>query len=281
MFDPNEYTHIPFPTPKPSSSSFITRALRFLDRSKQEHPFLTHKAFWVAVCLGFLLLVGGICYFLWHAPASEPLYDSRMPSSHASTSSDASGTSLEALDASSTSDESVLDPAESKVASGGDEVVVHVSGAVASPGLVHVTQGARVDDALSASGGPTEDADVGALNLARLVKDGEHIVVPRVGESAHDTTGIIADGGASENQSSGKDQSSAGQSGVSSDGRININRASATELQSINGIGERTAEQIIQYRSEHGAFSTPEEIMNISGIGKKKFEKIAPYIVAE
>jgi len=138
-------------------------------------------------------------------------------------------------------------------------LVVHVSGAVLSSGVVRLAPGARVGDAIAAAGGPMPDAWTDRLNLARVVIDGEQIHVPRVGEDA-------------------PPPAAAASSGVLSDGRVDINRASATELATLPGIGPARAQAIIAERTAR-PFRVPGDLRRVSGIGEATFQRLAPLIV--
>lgn len=139
-------------------------------------------------------------------------------------------------------------------------VVVHVAGAVASPGVVTLPAGSRVADALEAAGGATADADTDQLNLARVLVDGEQVRVPRQGEDS--STWEAPPGPAQE--------AGAGSTG----GLVNINTASATELQSLPGIGEALAQRIVDYREANGPFTSIDELTEVSGIGQAKLEAL-------
>ena len=142
---------------------------------------------------------------------------------------------------------------------------VHVSGAVRNAGLVEVPAGGRVADALEAAGGPTEDACVEAVNLARFVQDGEHIHLPTIEESDSGVQAV-------ESEAFVNPQKAA------PTGKVNINRASAEELEALPGIGPATAKKIIADRESAGPYETPEDLMRVSGIGEKKYASIADLI---
>lgn len=132
-------------------------------------------------------------------------------------------------------------------------VVVHVDGAVGAPGVYELAAGSRVGDAVELAGGLTEKADTSTLNLALVLTDGEKVYVPEEGEAAPQvTTGETSSGG----------------------GLININTATADELETLPGVGEATAAAIIEDRESNGPFSAPEDLMRVSGIGEKKFARI-------
>jgi len=141
------------------------------------------------------------------------------------------------------------------------DIVVHVVGAVRKPGVYTFTQGARVVDAVRAAGGFTSAADQQAINLARPLVDGEQIVVPRHGEAPASGAPATAAGG-----------------GVSSGGKVNINSASAGELEQLPGIGPVLAQRIVEYRTQHGPFRTVKDLTKVPGIGEKKFSSLEPYV---
>lgn len=143
-------------------------------------------------------------------------------------------------------------------------IVVHVSGAVANGGVYELPEGSRAGDAVEAAGGFAEGAAAGALNLARVVSDGEQINVPFEAE--------MASGAASEGSSSS--------GGVTaSSGKVNINTAGVAELDTLPGVGVSTAQKIIADREANGSFARPEDLMRVAGIGEKKFEQLAALIV--
>ena len=148
------------------------------------------------------------------------------------------------------------------------EVFVDVGGAVASPGLVRLTAGARVNDAVAAAGGMTSEADAAAVNLAAKLEDGQKVYVPAKGESSA-PAGSPAAGG------TGASGSGTGGSGSA---LVNINTATAEELDELPGVGPATAQAIIDERESNGAFTSIEDLMRVSGIGEKKFEKLASSI---
>lgn len=144
--------------------------------------------------------------------------------------------------------------AEDNLATTSETFVVHVDGAVASPG-VYELKGCdlRVNDAIQAAGGLLDTAVTDVLNLASLLVDGQKVHVP----SAEETSSSVAD-------------ASLGTSA----GLVNINTASVEQLTSLSGVGDSTASAIVKEREANGPFSSIEDIMRVSGIGEKKFEKI-------
>jgi competence protein ComEA len=134
---------------------------------------------------------------------------------------------------------------------------VHILGAVAKPGLYQLHDGARAVDAVAAAGGFTAEADRQQLNLARLVSDGEQIYVPKGGEAGSGPPGSSAVGGA-------------GAVG----GKVNINTASESDLETLPRVGPTMAKRIIAWREANGRFATIEDLMSVTGIGEKTFAEL-------
>ena len=146
------------------------------------------------------------------------------------------------------------------VASG--KIVVHVAGEVNAPGVYSLGAGARMIDALQAAGGPTQQADLEVINLATPLADSIQIYVPSRKASRQPTFRRPQPGvnvAPSTNQS------------IQESGVININRATATELEQLPGVGPATARAIIDYRTANGPFSSPEGLLEVKGIGPAKF----------
>lgn len=138
-------------------------------------------------------------------------------------------------------------------------LIVHVAGEVHSPGVVELQVGSRIVDAIEAAGGATAEAVLDRVNLARVVSDGEQILVPNAETATPDVAGLP----------SGSPDSGIGPTVV------NINTADAVTLQLLPGIGPALAERIIAWRQTHGPFTRVEELLQISGIGASKFADIA------
>ncbi len=186
----------------------------------------------------------------------------------ASFNSRSSGVSFERSDEASASDvrgsgDASPDDESSAKSSSAAEVYVDVDGAVVRPGVYRLKDGARVSQAIDAAGGLTAEADVTGLNRASKITDGQKIYVPTVGEQQ----AAAAVGGA---ESSAATTPGAG----SSSGLVNINTASAAELQTLSGIGPSMAQSIIDERTKNGAFASVDDLMRVSGIGEKKLAKI-------
>lgn len=140
------------------------------------------------------------------------------------------------------------------------EIAVYISGCVKNPQVVNLKSGSRLQDAVDMCGGLLPEADANAVNLAVVLEDEEHYIVPAKGDI---NVGQNADGKA---QSTGLAGESAGTK------KININTADKTELMQLPNVGEKTAERIISYREKNGEFKTIDDIKNVSGIGDKKFD---------
>lgn len=157
---------------------------------------------------------------------------------------------------------------------GNGEVCVDIGGAVKNPMLARLTSGSRVEDAIEQAGGLTSDADIAQINRAEILTDGQKIYIPKKGESGYPgDTGS----GAAETSGSGTGGvggTGTGGSGESALGKVNINTADLTQLQTLSGVGPVTAQKIIDYRTQSGRFSTIEDLKNVSGIGDKTFEKL-------
>jgi len=153
-----------------------------------------------------------------------------------------------------------------------EEIVVHVAGAVKNPGVVRVPRGSRVDDAVRAAGGFSAQADPDSINLAQPLEDGVQIYVPRKGDQVQVERRIGAVSSAPVSARSEK-----GSSGTPS-GKLNINTASAEQLESLPGVGPVTARAIIEYRQQNGGFRSVDELIEVRGIGPKRLEQIRPYV---
>lgn len=166
-----------------------------------------------------------------------------------------------------------------------DEIVVHIDGCVKTCGIVRLSARAcRVDDAIRAAGGTTDEADLTCINRAQILEDGQKLYVPKIGEHAHlqEEMGGGEEGvGISNEDTSASLPSRKGTKHArrkASRHKISINRATVDELQTIAGIGPAMAQRIVRDRKAHGRFKKIDELMRVKGIGKKKFAKIKPHI---
>lgn len=144
-------------------------------------------------------------------------------------------------------------------------IVVQVKGAVPRPGVYELPPGSRVKDAVAAAGGFLAEAEKDSVNLAAPLRDGQELVIPGLGEVAETDNGnaVVTDVTGTEEAPTYL---------------IDINYATAEELETLPGIGPTLAIRIVQYREQNGPFQTIEDIMNVSGIGPATFEKIKDYI---
>jgi competence protein ComEA len=176
------------------------------------------------------------------------------------------------------------------------EVVVHVAGAVHTPGVYHLPVGARNDEAIKKAGGPTAEANTDGINLAARVEDGSQLFLPT--HKQHPEGGADAPTDAAGAVSSAAGSKSSGKAGVKgvtksagvkgsgksgklndpTQGKVNINTASVEELQRLPGIGPAMAERISEFRKQGGKFTAPEDLLQISGIGEKKFARMQPFV---
>ncbi|WP_172120772.1 helix-hairpin-helix domain-containing protein [Actinomyces faecalis] len=157
------------------------------------------------------------------------------------------------------------------------QLVVHVAGAVAAPGVVVLQPGARVANAIDAAGGATADADTDQLNLARPLSDGEQVRVPRAGEDVSTWAQQPAGAGAGRAGTTAGGQTGEQQAGSpdhQADGLINLNTAEAAALENLPGIGPALAERIVSHREAHGPFTAVEDLLNVPGIGRAKLEAL-------
>lgn len=153
------------------------------------------------------------------------------------------------------------------------QVVVHVVGQVKRPGLVRLQPGARVADAIAAAGGAGPRADLSLLNLARLVVDGEQVHVPRPGEVPMGAGAGGAAGSAGSGGAAGGGGSAGGGGGL-----VNLNTADLAALDTLPGVGPVLAQRILDWRAEHGRFTSVEELGEVSGIGEKLYAQIRPKV---
>ncbi len=139
------------------------------------------------------------------------------------------------------------------------ELYVDVEGAVVNPGVYVLPADARIADAVSAAGGLEDDAARQGVNLAQKLEDGMQVYVPSEKEASSGAAGSDGASGAGTEKSNAK---------------INLNTASVEELQELDGIGPSLSQRIVDYREEHGRFSSVEELKEVSGIGDVRFEAL-------
>ncbi len=135
------------------------------------------------------------------------------------------------------------------------KIAVYIAGEVKNPGVYYIDEETRLNDLINLCGGFTDYADISDLNLAEKLNDSDKVEVPRIEES----------------QETDDEEN---------DGLININTASKEELQTLNGIGETLAQNIIEYRNKN-KFESVEDLMNVNGIGQSKFNSVKEYICVD
>ncbi len=146
--------------------------------------------------------------------------------------------------------------------SGQGDVVVHVAGAVAHPGVYVARANDRVNDVIRESGGLTTDADSDRINLAAKLTDGQRVYVPKKGEAAPpaDTTSATGAAGADENAT------------------VDLNTATVADLDKLPGVGPATAQAIVQYRTTNGPFRSVADLAKVKGIGPSKLNDLRPRV---
>lgn len=140
-------------------------------------------------------------------------------------------------------------------------LVVDVAGAVRRPGLYRLRQGSRIDDAIAAAGGATAKAQLDAVNLAAPVADGEQVLVPGSGAAAAAVGAPAASAGSSPSAP------------------IDLNTATAEQLDALPGVGPVTAQKIIAYRTAHGPFHAVDELEGVPGIGPAKMAQLKGLVI--
>lgn len=148
------------------------------------------------------------------------------------------------------------------------KISIYISGAVNSPGVVELKSNERLMEGVKLCDGLTDEADTNRINLAMKVKDEGHYIIPKEGEE-------IALNDSNENVENNNNDNNSGE-GESK--KININNASKEELDSLPGVGEVTAQKILDYRDENKEFKSIDEIKNVKGIGENKFNDLKDYI---
>jgi competence protein ComEA len=153
-----------------------------------------------------------------------------------------------------------VQPAAKPKAAAPKLVVIDVAGAVRRPGLYRLREGSRVDDAIAAAGGSTAKAQLGAVNLAAPVADGEQVVVPGRGVAAAAAAASPA-------------------AGSSPSAPLDLNSATLEQLENLPGIGPVTAQKILDYRQQHGAFHSVAELQGVPGIGPAHMAQLKGLVI--
>lgn len=148
-----------------------------------------------------------------------------------------------------------------------DQIIIHITGAIKNEGVYTLKENSRISDAIDLAGGLREDADTSKINLAYPLEDGMKVNIPSIKDAETNQTETYISN-AMQNDSKEENNNK----------KININTATKEELDTLPGIGESTAQKIINYRKENGKFSNIEELKEVSGIGDSKFENIKDLI---
>ena len=146
-------------------------------------------------------------------------------------------------------------------------VTCDISGAVKHQGVYTLKTGARIQELIEAAGGAKQSAQLKAVNRAVMLKDQDKIHIPYKGEKVEKASNFSSTGAGTTTAN----ESTSGESTQNNGEKVNLNTASAADLQKLNGIGQKKAEQIIAYREQNGQFKKIEDLMQVSGIGEKTF----------
>ncbi|UKA61061.1 helix-hairpin-helix domain-containing protein [Arthrobacter sp. FW306-04-A] len=195
-----------------------------------------------------------LLWFTWQAWSDQPTVEPLVRSSFASATPRVSGSRAED------------DSPESRRG----QLTVHVAGAVKNPGILTLPAGARVFDAIAAAGGAEPAADLNSLNLAAVVQDAAKIHVPRAGEAVTAPAAGTPGGGTSGSGDSG--------TGASAGGKLNLNTATAEELDALPKVGPVLAKRIVEWRQQHGPFAAVEDLDAVDGVGPKMMESLLPLV---
>jgi competence protein ComEA len=149
------------------------------------------------------------------------------------------------------------------------EISVYICGYVNKPGVIEIADGTRLDEAIRMAGGALDSADLNAVNLAYKLVDEDMVYIPKKGEKPQNT-GNTMPGVATVKNTAQKIP-----------GKVNINTAAESELDTLEGVGPSTAKAIVQYRNSNGLFKSIEEIKNVKGIGDAKYSSIKDDITVE
>ena len=151
-------------------------------------------------------------------------------------------------------------------------IVVHVIGEVKKPGVIKLKEGSRIIDAINKCGGQTEEADLSKINLAYVLDDGSQIYIPRIKEDIQNTTIMKTEAGNNvivNNVTQGDNEKNV---------KVNLNTATLEKLMTLPGVGESTAQKILEYRNKNKKFKSVDELKNVSGIGEAKLNTLKEHI---
>jgi competence protein ComEA len=217
------------------------------------------------VAVGVAVLVAGTLT-LWWVLSARP----RALAVHSSTGAGAppvavstAGPTLSTSSEPSSAVPSAAGPTPASGPASAVRLVIDVAGKVHRPGVYRLAAGSRVVDALRAAGGALPGVSTVSLNLAEPLRDGQQVVV-----------GVAGATGAGGAGPGGPPSTGAGQPGATGGAPVDLNSASAEQLQALPGVGPVLAQHILDWRTQHGRFSTVDELNNVSGIGEVKFAQL-------
>ena len=160
-----------------------------------------------------------------------------------------------------------------------NKIVIHISGSIANEGILELDENSRISNAIEKAGGLTEGADLTQINLSFVLSDGMKVYIPNIKDKENDNKNedktniyITKESGVNTIMENSENNNQIGNM------KININTADINELDKLPGIGDSTAQKIIEYRNENGKFNSVDDIKNVKGIGDSKFEKIKEFI---
>lgn len=211
----------------------------------------------VALAVAAVLVVAGVGWWLVRPPT--PPLESALPLA----SADVAGAPATTLAGAASVPSSTTAVAEAPL-------VVQAAGAVAEGGVYRLPAGSRVDDLVRAAGGLAPDADRDRVNLAAPLADGERVWVPRAGQA--EVPEVVAGSGGGGGGVAAGGPGAAGTAGVPA--IVDLNTATAEELDTLPGVGPATAAAILAYRDEHGRFASVDELLEVRGIGEAKLEQL-------
>lgn len=231
---------------------------------------------WVIGAIGIVAVVAVGWWLL--RPAAGPI-ESSLPiagRADAAAASSASGTGSGA--AGSTADgAAATGPVASTSTTAAPDLVVQAAGQVRRPGVYRLHPGARVDDLVQEAGGFTTKADQDRVNLAAPLSDGERVWVPAAGEDAAPPV-VAGSGGGTGSAPAGTSTGSEAGTAAAPTGPVDLNTATAEQLDALPGVGPATATAILDYRAQHGRFSSVDELLDVRGIGDAKLEQLRPLV---
>lgn len=237
-----------------------------------------------AVLLGVLSLVAG-GWFWWRVVTAVPEVTPLSAVTETGTTDAGSGTAAGENDkgsAGSAGDGGPPGAGGDGAGDSGGAAVVHVAGAVKKAGVVRLPKGSRVHDAITAAGGGTAVADLNRLNLASVLEDGQKIYVPRQGEphqpEAAATGGQPAGSPPAGAGAAGTEPGAADDGSGAAGGKVNLNTATAEELDGLPRVGPVLAQRIVDWRAEHGNFKAVEELDAVDGVGPKMLAALLPLV---